>query len=268
MSTREVAGHEPAVEAWGIDRVDDVLEELPPGVDLVIVRDGGEGGRLLTRDQLRAVDADTMLDLVPGGVPIAYADAGAAELPRTRPLAVRRDGELVGVLRDVGLEAERRQALVEAWRLPTGGADARAAAMEAVNAAKQAFRRRRVALVLDIQPSRVAGDGLLVRDALDLLLEESLEVLRICGGGTAVHVRVQHGPSGLWMSVEDRGSRVPAVGADAYAAGAPAGEEPGAGSVRRLRARIERDHGELHVEDTPSGTRFVVLLRGPDQEAA
>lgn len=268
MRTEVNARSERAVEAWGIDRVEDVLAELPPSVGLVIVRDGSDEGRLLTEEQLRAADGDTMLDLVPGALPIVYADADDGELPGMRPLALRRDGDLVGVLRAEGLEAERRQALVEAWRLPSGGADAHAAAMEAVNSAKQAFRRQRVALVLDIQPSRVAGDGLLVRDALDMLLEESLEVLRLCGGGTAVHVHVQHGPSGLWMSVEDRGSRRQAVAADLYAADAPAGDEPGAGAVRRLRTRIERENGQLHVENTPGGTRFVVLLRGPSEEAA
>ena len=261
-----------AAEAWGIERVEDVADRLrEEGYDYLVVQDGGDGARLFDADAVFSGDPDAMLDLLEGGVEVLYVDANTpeGELPRERPLAVRDGAELLGVLmgeKKVLLDPAEQRRKARAWALPSGGADAQAAAMDAIRGAMPTFRKKRVALVLDVQPSRVEGDGFLVRDIIDMLLEESLEILQRCGGGTGVHVTVGQGPSGLWIGVEDHGSRNAFADIESIMHDGPS-EDPTVLALRRLARRVEGDGGVMRVQNTRSGTRFMVRLPTPGADA-
>ncbi len=272
MSTVGQMNLKPATEAWGIERVEDVAERMrESGAAFVVVQDGGDGARIFDAEAVYAANPDSMLDLLAGGVDVLYVDAmtAEAELPPERPLAVREGAELIGLLmgdKKITVDPEEQRRKARAWALPTGGADAQAAAMDAIRGAMPVFRKKRIALVLDVQPSRVEGDGFLVRDIIDMLLEESLEILQRCGGGTGVHVTVGQGPSGLWIGVEDHGSRTTFTDVDAILHDGPS-EDPTVLALRRLARRVEGDGGVMRVQTTRSGTRFMVRLPLPSADA-
>lgn len=253
------------IEVWGIERVEDVLPHLEQGYAFVAVHDGGGQSRVLPAKRVAKADPEMILDMLPGGLPAMYVDANIpqGELPEHRPLLVRRGARLIGLLGQEELNNEPTEVVRPSrWALPAGGADARAAAMAAVDLARETFRDQGIPLMLDIQESRVEGDGALVKDLLDHLLEESLSILSRSGGGTAVYVTVGQGEAGLWIGVEDNGAPNVAISTDMIFSEEPT-DDLSILALRRMRDRVVRSGGKMRVIPTRTGTRFMALLPAP-----
>jgi len=252
------------IEVWGIERVEDVLPQIEDGVRYVAVHDGTGQSRVLPVRRVRECDPQLILDMLPGGQLAMYVDAAtpAGGLPDHRPLLVRRGALLIGLLESDDKTVPAPQE--ETFTLPGvgEGADARVAAMSAIDAARESFRRRGISMVLDIQESRVEGDGTLVRDLVDQLLEEALGIIERSGGGTGVHVTVGQGQAGLWIGVEDSGTIRAVVDTDEIFSEMPT-DDLSVLALRRIRARVVEVGGDMRVYSTRSGTRFMVRLPTP-----
>ena len=256
---------EPVVEAWGIVRVQDVTGQLTGAHGWVAVLDGAGGARVVPASQVLSANPDHMLDLLPGGVDASYVDATTpvGELPEQRPLLVRQGSEVLGLLGGDTLDP-RRSRMKRMLRLPSGGADAALAAWSAVKHHRDTYRKKGIALVLDIQPSRVEGDGLVVRDAVDVLLEEALELILRANGGTGVHVVLGQGQSGLWLGIETHGSYFPAAFLCEMLEEGPS-EDPTTLALRRIRDKVKAQRGHMKVTPTRTGTRFMISLPAPEE---
>jgi signal transduction histidine kinase len=145
----------------------------------------------------------------------------------------------------------------------SGGADAQEAALSAIKAARETFRHKGIALILDIQPSRVGGDPRLVQDLVDHLLEGALEIIDRNGGGSGVHVTVGQGEAGLWIGVEDSGTHSVAYDISTLIDDAPSDDLVMLG-IRRMRDRVTDAGGEMRIVPTRTGTRFMVCLPAPN----
>ena len=255
----------PVIEVWGIERIADVLPQLEAGARYVAVHDGSGQSRVLGVDRVQQCDSQLILDMLPGGEPALYVDASTPQhsLPDHRPLLVRRGALLIGLLESEAAAAVDAKAGPSFLLGSGGGADARAAAMSAIDGARDAYRRKGIPLMLDIQDSRVTGDGRLVRDLLDNLLESTLGIIgRGTGGAAGVYVTVGQGQAGLWIGVEDSGSGASEIDTEDVFADTPS-DDLTVLTLRRMRKRVLDAGGEMRVMPRPSGTRFMVLLPAP-----
>ncbi len=255
---------ESVVEAWGIERVQDVTGQIAGPQGWVAVLDGAGGARVLPATQVLAANPDHMLDLLPGGVDAVYVEATTAvgDLPEHRPLLVRQGSEVLGLIGGESMDPKRAR-MKRMLRLPCGGADAAMAAWAAVKHHRDTYRRKGIALVLDIQPSRVEGDGLVVRDSVDILLEEALELIQRANGGTGVHLVLGQGQSGLWIGIETHGSYFPAACLFEMLEDGPS-EDPTTLALRRVRDKVRAQQGHMKVTPTRTGTRFMISLPSPE----
>ncbi len=254
---------EPVVEAWGIERVQDVVGQLSESQGWVAVLDGAGGARVLPAVQVLAAHPDLMLDLLPGGQEAAYVESGMLEsdLPEARPLLVRQGSDVLGLLGGEELDPKLAR-MKRMFRLPRGGADAAMAAWSAVKHHRDTYRKKGIAMVLDIQPSRVVGDGMVVKTAIDVLLEEALELIRRANGGTGVHVMIGQGVSGLWIGIETNGTYFPAAFLLEMLEDGPS-EDPTTLALRKIRDRVRAQKGYMKVSPTRTGTRFMISLPAP-----
>jgi hypothetical protein len=242
----------------------DVVGQLKDRQGWVAVLDGAGGARVIPAMQVLAANPDAMLDLIPGGQPATYVSANSlvAELPSTRPLLVREGKDVLGLLGGDHLDS-RLARMKRMFKLPSGGADAAMAAWSAIKHHRDNYRRLGIALVLDIRPSRVAGDGLVVRDAVDVLLEEALELIKRANGGTGVHITVGQGLSGLWIGIDTNGSYFPAAFLYEMLEDGPT-EDPTTLALRRIRDKVVAQGGHMKVSPIRCGTRFMISLPGPE----
>ena len=196
------------VEAWGIERVQDVVGAIQAGANCVAVQNGAGQARVLEAKLVEKASSDMILDMIRGGREAIYVDAASqtGALPEHRPLLVRDGENLLGLLDDDEFVPEVEPAAPKPWS-GSGGADAQEAALNAIRSARETFRHKGIALILDIQPSRVNTDPRLVQDLVDHLLEGALEIIDRNGGGSGVHVTVGQGEAGLWIGVEDNGTK-------------------------------------------------------------
>lgn len=250
------------VEVWGIERVQDVLAAVQGGAIYVAVQDGAGKARVLSGALVEQADLEMILDMIRGGRTALYVDAGTAvdQLPDHRPLLVRRGEKLLGLLDD-GSWIAPKSPRPKRW-IGEGGSDAQMAAMKAIKSARDTFRHRGIALILDIQPSRVIGDPRMVQDVVDHLLESALGILDRNGGGTGVHVTVSQGQSGLWIGVEDSGSHNHAVNADMVLSEVET-DDLAILAIRRMHKNVIEAGGQMRVVPTRTGTRFMVCLPAP-----
>lgn len=250
------------VEVWGIERVQDVLAAIQGGAIYVAVQDGGGKARVLSGALVEQADAEMILDMIRGGRTALYVDAATAvdKLPGHRPLLVRQGEQLLGLLDD-GSWIAPNTPRPKRWS-GEGGADAQVAALNAIKSARDTYRHRGVALILDIQPSRVIGDPQLVEDILDHLLEGVLEIMDRNGGGTGVHVTVSQGQSGLWIGVEDSGAQGRRIDPQEVLSEIET-EDPAILEIRRMHRNVVGAGGQMRVIPTRTGTRFMVCLPAP-----
>ena len=136
--------------------------------------------------------------------------------------------------------------------------------MDAIREARGTFREKGLALVLDVQSSPVRGDGMLVRDLIEGLLEQALEILGDGrGGGTGVYVRLGSTRGGrIRIEVQDSNNKMPFREADELLSDDPT-DDPKVIALRKLRNRVEEMEGEMDVLETRFGTCFRVDLPGP-----
>ncbi len=249
----------PVIEAWGVQTVEEVAATLQKGTPFLVVQDGGGRARLFCAEDVLKARPGLMLDLLPGGRELVAVDAmtPADQLPAHRPLLVRDGGVVIGVLGGERLKEAKTARRTRRWALPGGGADAKAAAMDAVRRVREEFRQEGIALILDVQPSRVDGDGLLVRDVVARLLEHSMAILRANGGGTAVHLRVGDSPDGLLIQVQDRGTRSQVLDVEGLLTDEPTDDEAVL-ALRELADQVRARRGVMEVRETRSGTLFEV----------
>lgn len=254
---------EPVVEAWGIERVQDVAGQLAGPQGWVAVLDGAGGARVLPAAQVLAANPDHMLDLLPGGQEASYVEATTnnGDLPEARPLLVRQGSEVLGLLGGEQVDPNLAR-MKRLFRLPSGGADAAMAAWAAVKHHRDTYRKKGIAMVLDIQPSRCEGDGLVVKDAVDILLEEALELIARANGGTGVHVMIGQGMSGLWIGIETNGTYFPAAFLLEMLEAGPT-DDPTTLALRRVRDKVRAQKGHMKVSPTRTGTRFMISLPAP-----
>jgi signal transduction histidine kinase len=251
------------VEAWGIERVQDVVGSIQNGASFVAVQNGAGQARVLHATIVEKADPEMILDMIRGGREAIYVDASTETdaLPEHRPLLVRKGDKLLGLLDDEAFRAPKDTIKPKRWS-GTGGADAQEAALCAVRAARETFRHKGIALILDIQPSRVGGDPRLVQDLVDHLLEGALEIIERNGGGSGVHVTVGQGEAGLWIGVEDSGTK-----SLAYDVSELLDEEPTDDlallGIRRMQERVKEAGGQMRIIPTRTGTRFMVCLPAP-----
>ena len=242
---------EPVIEAWGIERVQEVVSQMTEPEGWVAVLDGMGGARVLPAAQVLAANPDHMLDLLPGGQEASYVDGAIRlmDLPDARPVLVRQGAEVVGLLCE---EPEKRKAggKKRVFRLPRGGADAAGPAREAVKYHRETY------------PSRVHGDGEVVKDAIDMLLEEALSLIKRANGGTGVHVVLGQGMSGLWIGIETHGSYFPAAFLYEVLEEGPS-EDPTTLALRKIRDMVLACQGLMKVMPTRTGTRFMISLPSP-----
>jgi len=251
------------VEAWGIERVQDVIGNIQAGAQFVAIQTGQGQARVIEATLVKKAQPDMILDMIRGGREAIYIDAATQKeaLPAHRPLLVRNGEHLLGLMDDDEFVPEVEQEAPKPWS-GTGGADAQAAAMSAIQAARDTFRHRGIALILDIQPSRVQTDPRLVQDLLDHLLEGALEIIDRNGGGSGVHVTVGQGQAGLWIGVEDSGTKSFTYDARELLGDGPMDDLALLG-IRRMRDKVTQAGGQMRIEPTRTGTRFMVCLPAP-----
>jgi len=243
------------IEAWGVQTVEEVSASLVKGTPFLVVQDGGDRARLFHAEEVLKSPPGLMLDLLAGGRELLSVDAHLPvdSLPRHRPLLVRENGMVKGVLGGEAVTAGNTARRTRRWAMPKGnGANAQAAAMDAVKEARDSFRREGVALILDVQPSRVDGDGTLVRDLVHRLLERSLAILRQNGGGTAVHLKVNDGPEGLTIEVQDRGTRARRMDVEEWLSDEPT-SDAAIEDLRKLSNQVSSRRGRMDVMETRTG---------------
>ena len=243
------------IEAWGVQTVEEVSASLVKGTPFLVVQDGGDRARLFHAEEVLKSPPGLMLDLLAGGRELLSVDAHlpVGSLPRHRPLLVRENGMVKGVLGGEAVTAGNTARRTRRWAMPKGnGANAQAAAMDAVKEARDSFRREGVALILDVQPSRVDGDGTLVRDLVHRLLERSLAILRQNGGGTAVHLKVNDGPEGLTIEVQDRGTRARRMDVEEWLSDEPT-SDAAIEDLRKLSNQVSSRRGRMDVMETRTG---------------
>jgi hypothetical protein len=251
------------VEAWGIERVQDVMGAIQNGATFVAVQNGAGQARVLSATSVEKAEPEMILDMIRGGREAIYVDASTrtANLPEHRPLLVRKGDSLLGLLDD---EQYKKPAAHEPKRwVGSGGSDAQEAALSAIRAARETFRHKGIALILDIQPSRFGGDPRLVQDLVDHLLEGALEIIDRNGGGSGVHVTVGQGEAGLWIGVEDSGTRYVDYDISALLEDTPSDDLVMLG-IRRMRDRVTKAGGQMRIVPTRTGTRFMVCLPAPN----
>ena len=253
------------VEVWGIERVQDVLAAVQGGAIYVAVQDGAGKARVLSGALVEQADADMILDMIRGGRTALYVDGSThvEKLPNHRPLLIRTGDELLGLLDD-GSWIAPKSPRPKRW-VGEGGSDAHLAAMKAIKGARETFKHRGIALILDIQPSRVIADPRLVQDIVDHLLESSLGILDRNGGGTGVHVTVSQGQSGLWIGVEDSGSHNHTIDPETVLSDVET-DDLAIIAIRRMRKNVVEAGGQMRVIPTRTGTRFMVCLPAPATE--
>jgi len=251
------------VEAWGIERVQDVMGAIQAGAQFVAVQNGAGQARVVHAAQVQKAESEMILDMIRGGREAIYVDANTETeaLPDHRPLLVRQGDQLLGLLDDDDFVAPDDPIQPKRWT-GAGGADAQEAALNAIRAARETFRHRGIALILDIQPSRVDGDPRLVQDVVDHLLEGALEIIERNGGGSGVHVTVGQGEAGLWIGVEDSGTKSFAYDARALLDDGPMDDLAMLG-IRRMRDKVQATGGQMRIVPTRTGTRFMVCLPAP-----
>lgn len=251
------------VEAWGIERVQDVIGNVQAGAQFVAIQTGQGQARVIEAKLVEKAQPDMILDMIRGGREAIYVDAATSEesLPAHRPLLVRSGERLLGLMDDGDALPEEPPKPTEPV-IPQGGADAQAAAMSAIHAARDTFRHRGIALILDIQPSRVQADPRLVQDLIDHLLEGALEIIDRNGGGSGVHVTVGQGQAGLWIGVEDSGTEGSNYDARALLEDGPMDDLAMLG-IRRMHGKVKAAGGEMRIQPTRTGTRFMVCLPAP-----
>ena len=251
------------VEAWGIERVQDVISAIQSGASYIAVQNGAGQARVLHAGVVTKADPEMILDMIRGGRNAIYVDATTEteSLPEHRPLLVRKGDKLLGLLDDEKFVAPVNSPSPKRWT-GSGGSDAQVAALSAIRGARETFRHRGIALVLDIQPSRVAGDPRLVQDLLDHLLEGALEIIDRNGGGSGVHVTVGQGEAGLWIGVEDNGTKSMTYDARILLEDGPTDDLALLG-IRRMRDRVTNAGGQMRIVPTRTGTRFMVCLPAP-----
>ena len=251
------------VEAWGIERVQDVIGAIQAGASFVAVQNGAGQARVLEAGLVKKASSDMILDMIRGGREAIYVDAASqlSALPEHRPLLVRKGEILLGLLDEEDFAPEADPATPKPWS-STGGGDAQEAALNAIRAARETFRHKGIALVLDIQPSRVGTDPRLVQDLVDHLLEGALEIIDRNGGGSGVHVTVGQGESGLWIGVEDNGTQRFNYDARELLEDGPMDDLALLG-IRRMRDKVREAGGQMRIEPTRTGTRFMVCLPAP-----
>jgi len=244
----------PVIEAWGVQTVEEVAAPLQKGTAFLVVQDGGDRARLFHAEEVLKSPPGLMLDLLAGGRELLSVDAHLSvdALPKHRPLLVRENGMVKGVLGAETLTEGKDARRSRRWALAKGGANAQAAAMDAVKEARKEFRREGIALILDVQPSRVDGDGRLVRDLVHRLLERSLAILRQNGGGTAVHLKVNDGPDGLTIEVQDRGARKQRMDVEDWLSDEPT-SDVAVQDLRKLRNQVSSRRGRMDVMETRTG---------------
>jgi hypothetical protein len=250
------------VEVWGIERVQDILASVQGGAIYVAVQDGAGKARVLSGALVEQADSEMILDMIRGGRTALYVDGATPvdKLPSHRPLLIRKGEKLLGLLDD-GSWIAPKSPRPKRW-VGEGGADAQAAAMRAVKSARDTFRHRGVALILDIQPSRVIGDPRLVQDVVDHLLEGALDMIDRNGGGTGVHVTVTQGQSGLWIGVEDSGSHSHSIDPEDVLSDSET-HDLAILAIRRMHKNVVEAGGQMRVIPTRTGTRFMVCLPAP-----
>ncbi len=235
---------------------------LEKGRSYLVVQDGGESARLFAAAEVLKARADLMLDMLPGGQELVAVEASTlvSELPSHRPLLVRHNGVVKGVLGGEVVVKRTQARRARRWKVASGGANAQAAAMDAVKEARPLFRRQGVALVLDVQPGTVDGDGQLVRDMVSRLLERSLSVLKHNGGGTSVHLRLAESDEGLLIEVQDRGTRIQRLDVEAMLSDDHS-DDPAVLDLRELRDQLGQEYGgTMDVYETRTGTLFTVVI--------
>jgi hypothetical protein len=262
MSTVAELALAQAVEAWGIDRVQDVVGAIQNGAHFVAVQTGAGQARVLNAASVEKAAPEMILDMIRGGREAIYVDASSetSSLPDHRPLLVRKGDVLLGMLDDE--EYKQPTPHVPKRWVGAGGADAQEAALSAIKAARETFRHKGIALILDIQPSRVGGDPRLVQDLVDHLLEGALEIIDRNGGGSGVHVTVGQGEAGLWIGVEDSGTLSMNYDISSLLDDTPTDDLVMLG-IRRMRERVTSAGGEMRIVPTRTGTRFMVCLPAP-----
>ncbi len=265
VDTRAVADLplEPVVEAWGIERIEDIQSRLGGRQGWVAVRDGSDSVRVIPAAQILSANSDLMIDMLGGGYKavIVEATVDVRDLPDARPLLVERHGDVIGLLGGDQVEQTQSPFLIS-LQASNEGADAAMAAWAAVRYHRDVYRKKGIALVLDIQPSRVAGDGRLVKNTVDILLDEALELIGRARGGTGVHVVVGQGVAGLWIGIEAHGANFPEAFLLEMLEDGPT-EDPTALALRRVRDRISDHEGHMKVDSGRTGTRFVITLPRP-----
>lgn len=183
------------------------------------------------------------------------------DLLRSRPRSVEElDAGHAAVL----LAAERMsrvlESLLTAARATAGTAPGRCEVLPAVRAAVAAVDPSpgRVVVRAPVTQLSAGVDGALLERALAPVLDNAVRHSR-----SAVVVEIGAGPSGPWVSVQDDGPGVPAeLTATAFEPGVrgPDGHD-GAGLGLALARRLARaGGGELQLEHSTSGARFVLLL--------
>lgn len=220
---------------------------------------------MLPAAQVLAANPDHMLDLLPGGQEATYVEGVTlvADLPDERPLLVRQGTEVMGLLGAEQVDPKLAR-MKRMFCLPSGGADAAMAAWSAVKHHRDTYRQKGIAMVLDIQPSRVEGDGMVVKTAIDVLLEEALELIKRANGGTGVHVMIGQGMSGLWIGIETNGTYFPASVLFEMLEDGPS-DDPTTLALRRVRDRVRAEKGHMKVSPTRTGTRFMISLPAPPE---
>jgi hypothetical protein len=258
--------------AWGVETLGDLGPRLDETITFVVVRDGSRSARLYLRAALEAAEPDEMLDTISGGREVQFIESSTPMdlLPVQRPLVVRDGDIILGLLSERAASAQEMARRVRRWARPGGGADARMAAMDAIREARTTFREKGLALVLDVQSSPVRGDGVLVRDLIECLLGQALEILGDGrGGGTGVYVRLNSlrdgeilRDGGIRIEVQDSNNKMRFREADGLLSDDPT-DDPKVIALRKLRNRVEEMEGLMSVVESRYGTCFQVDLPGP-----
>jgi hypothetical protein len=261
MEAHEVtAAHLPlgeVVTAWGAEKTGDVLRRLSGVVCHVVVMGAAtDRARVFRSSQVMRSDPDMLLDLLPGGreALIVESDIKAFQIPESRPLLFREDGEIIGILMDGAAPPIRKAA-------STGSSDARALAQRRVREAMNEFRKDAVPLLLDIRSARVRGDGAEFAAILDGLLAECLRRAKTAPGATCTHVLVTEGKSGVWLVIEDRSGALDFETQAQLVSDEPS-DHPTVLALRKLQTMAEAAGGSMTAQPNPFGVRSIVCLPG------
>ena len=235
-------------------------EPLRLGTPYLILQDGSGNARLLLANEVLAMDPEAMLDSLPGGMEVGIVEGTTTldALPTRRPLVVQDNGVILGLYGAAESEAAQKARKARRWSQADGHADARAAANDAIKEIKDYYRRRGVSLMLSLQPCRVSGDGIIVRDVMAGLLEYSLEMIELCGGGRGVYVDTQQGIKQVKITVEAR-TRSSFEDIDLMLSDEHT-ENLLIRKFRALRRSVAEHRGDLQIEDTPRGFVFTATL--------